>query len=71
MKIARKRFIQKVTRMLYIEREACIAPSSFDIYYTSEILNACIQKKPQWYTNIINKEQTGIVNFFRELLGQG
>lgn len=49
----------------------CIAPLSFDIYYTREILNECIATKPKWYTSIIEEEQSDIDKFFLELLGKG
>lgn len=47
-----------------------IRPLSFDIYYTREILNECIATKPEWYTSIIEEQQSDISKFFLELLGK-
>lgn len=55
---------------LLAEVRKCVTPNSFDIYYTSEILNECLSKKPEWYIDIVTMEKKDIIEFFQELLGQ-
>lgn len=52
------------------EIRCCISPLSFDIYYTSEILNECVKEQPEWYRTIIKQERSAIDKFFAELLGE-
>lgn len=46
-----------------------ISPLSFEIHYTSEILNKCLHEQPAWYRTIIEQERSAIDKFFAELLG--
>lgn len=46
-----------------------IAPKVFSIYYTSEILEDCIQKKYPWYLDIIEKEEGRMKELFKDLYG--
>lgn len=47
-----------------------IFPLSFDVYYTREILNECIEKQPKWYRSLIEEQRHDIEGFFLELLGE-
>lgn len=47
-----------------------IAPRTFEIFYTNEILEECIKNKYPWYLNIIKKEKDRIDELWRDLLGQ-
>ena len=48
----------------------CIKSITFEIFYTKEILNDCILKKPEWYIKIINKKQNDVIEFFKQLKGE-
>lgn len=52
------------------EVRKCIAPISFEIYYTNEILDECIRNQPRWYTRVIEEKQADVQQFFEELLGK-
>jgi len=47
-----------------------ITPRTFQIFYTADILEQCIQNKHSWYLRIIEEEKTRIDGLFRDLLGQ-
>jgi hypothetical protein len=47
-----------------------IAPRTFELFYTADILEECIAKQYPWYLEIIKDEQARIDTFFRDLLGQ-
>lgn len=46
-----------------------IHPRSFEIFYTSEVLDDCIEQKYPWYIEIIKEEKKRIDELFRDLLG--
>ena len=48
----------------------CISPNTFDVYYTQEILQECINTLPNWYVKIIKSHKQDIANFFEQLLGK-
>lgn len=48
----------------------CISPNTFDVYYTKEILQECIDTLPDWYVKIIESHKQDIDDFFRQLLGK-
>jgi hypothetical protein len=56
--------------VLLQEIRGCIAPLSFDIYYSCEILNQCIQQQPIWYVDIVKRVQSDVEEFFLQLLGK-
>jgi len=47
-----------------------IAPRTFEMFYTDDILEECIQNKYPWYLQIIEGEKERIDGLFRDLLGQ-
>lgn len=52
------------------EISTLIAPRTFEIFYTAEILEECIQNKYPWYLRVINEEKERIDELFRDLLGR-
>jgi hypothetical protein len=46
-----------------------IAPRTFEIFYTADVLEECIQNKYWWYRQIIKEEKTRIDELFEDLLG--
>ncbi|MGB9760378.1 MAG: hypothetical protein ACP5KW_10615 [Thermoproteota archaeon] len=52
------------------EINGLIAPRTFEIVYTDELLEDCIKNKYQWYVEIIMKEKQRIDEFWRGLLGE-
>lgn len=56
--------------LLLAKIKLCVAPLSFDIYYTREILNQCIARRFVWYRSIIEEQRCDIDRFFAELLGE-
>ncbi len=51
------------------ETNKLIAPRTFEIFYTNEVLQDCIKNKYSWYLEIIKKEKSKIDELWRDLLG--
>ena len=51
------------------EVRALIAPRTFDILYTADILEECIREQYPWYLRIIRKEEKRINELFNDLYG--
>jgi hypothetical protein len=47
-----------------------IAPQTFKIFYTNDILEDCIQKNYSWYSPIIEREEARMKELFEGLHGQ-
>jgi len=47
-----------------------IAPRTFEIFYTADIIEDCIKNRYSWYLQIVNVEKARIYEFFEDLLGQ-
>ena len=60
----------KEVESLLREINTLIAPRTFEIFYTSDILEDCIQNKYSWYLQIIAEEKVRIDELFRDLLAQ-
>jgi len=46
-----------------------IAPRTFEVFYTDEILKDCIKNKYPWYLEVIKKEKYRIDELWKDLLG--
>jgi len=46
-----------------------IAPSTFEIFYTADILEDCIENQYRWYLDIVKEEKARIDELFRDLQG--
>jgi len=45
-----------------------IAPRTFEMFYTAEVLADCIANKYPWYSEIIKEEKEKIDEFFEDLI---
>ncbi|MEO0126811.1 MAG: hypothetical protein ABIL44_03560 [candidate division WOR-3 bacterium] len=51
------------------EINGLIAPRTFEIFYTADILEDCIKNKYPWYLQIVKEEKEKIDELFRDLKG--
>lgn len=49
---------------------ALIAPRTFELFYTADVLEDCITNQYPWYLEIIKGERARIDTLFKDLLGQ-
>ncbi|MHC1682731.1 MAG: hypothetical protein AB6733_07255 [Clostridiaceae bacterium] len=61
---------EKEVDQLLQDVRGSIAPRTFELFYTAEILEECIQNQYSWYLRIIDEEQARIVTLFEDLLGR-
>ena len=47
-----------------------IAPRTFEIFYTANVIEECIKNKYPWYLQIIKEEEARANELFKDLLGQ-
>ena len=55
---------------LLMRMKLLIAPRTFEIFYTADVIEECIKNKYPWYLQIIKEEKVRIGEFFEDLLGQ-
>lgn len=55
---------------LLINVRALIAPRTFELFYTADVLDECITNQYPWYLEIIKEERARIDTLFKDLLGQ-
>jgi len=55
---------------LLMKIKILIAPRTFEIFYTANVIEECIKNKYPWYLQIIKEERARIGEFFEDLLGQ-
>jgi len=56
--------------LLLIKMKLLIAPRTFEIFYTADVIEDCIRNKYPWYFQIIREEEARASEFFKDLLGQ-
>jgi hypothetical protein len=54
---------------LLMKIKILIAPRTFEIFYTANIIEDCIKNKYPWYLQIIENEKTRASELFEDLLG--
>ncbi len=56
--------------LLLMKIRLLIAPRTFEIFYTSDVIEDCIKNKYPWYLKIVRKEEARANELFEDLLGQ-
>lgn len=59
----------KGVESLLKEINSLIAPRTFEMFYTADILEECIENQYPWYLRITRNEEGRIDELFRDLLG--